>query len=387
MDRGPKRIAVIGCTGSVGRSVLEVCRCYPQHLKIQILGAYSGGQLLPELCRELAPQRVVLMDPHRDLPGFAVARGEGALVEAALDPDVDHLVVASSGIAAAKATLAALEAGKEVSLANKESALLLGPRITAFCRNGQLRPLDSEHNALWQCLHGENWEDLSTLYLTASGGPFLRTPLEQFLQITPEQALAHPVWSMGKKLTVDSATMINKAIEILEAHYLFGLSGDRIHGVIHPGSTVHGMAAFVDGSLKMLASQPHMSLAALTALMWPQRVPLELPEVAPLDPTAMDLHFERPQRDRFPGLFLGVEALRRGGSYPVILIAADQTAVELFLEGRIAFPQIAKVVEAAMDSYAGADLEDLEDRMELYHRGMAVAVEIAEGRKVRNWKC
>ncbi len=387
MTAQKKRIAVIGCTGSVGTSILDLCRHYPDRLKVEILAANSGGSLLPMLCREFKPRDVVLMTPRNDILGVKVSVGDQALMDAFLDPAIDHVAVASSGIAAAKHLWAALKVGKEVSLANKESALLLGQRITSFCRSGQLRPLDSEHNALWQCIHGENWKDLSGLFLTASGGPFLRIPLEQFEHISPELAMAHPVWSMGRKLNVDSATMINKAIEILEAHYLFGLASEKIHPLIHPSSIVHGMAAFVDSTVKMLASSPDMRLAALTAILWPERAELRLPGLVPLDPSTMDLHFEKPEKARFPGLFHGMEAAKRGGSYPVILIAADQRAVDLFLERKISFPQIAEIIGEVMESYSDSDVEDIEGRMSLYQRGMDVASEFAEGRKVRNWKC
>ncbi|MGI6076079.1 MAG: 1-deoxy-D-xylulose 5-phosphate reductoisomerase [Pyramidobacter sp.] len=369
MKKQKKRIAVIGCTGSVGSSVLDVCRSYPEKFCVTALAAETGRAALPALCREFLPHRVVLTRSRHDLPeGIELLTGEDALLRVVESDDTDHVVFASSGIAAVKALSLALRLGKEVSLANKESALILGDRLTPAVRRGILRPLDSEHNALWQCLAGEDGENVAQLILTASGGPFLRLPLDQLASVTAAQAAAHPVWSMGRKISVDSATMINKGIELLEAHYLFGLPPQRIVPLIHPGSKVHGLVTFIDGCTKMLLSQPDMRLASLTALSWPERLRLKLSGIAPVAMDPLDLHFERPRRERFPGLFTAMEAAQAGEPYPVILIGADEAAVQLFIEGKIAFTDIAKIVSEVLEGYSGGAADSVDDRAALYER-------------------
>lgn len=376
-----KKVAVIGCTGSVGSSALDVCRSYPEIFQVTALAAERGREALPSLCREFEPKIVVLRKPRCDLPkGAELWQGDEALLRLVESDEVEHIVFASSGVAAVKALARAMELGKEISLANKESALIMGERLASAVRAGQIRPLDSEHNALWQCLAGENYDHVERLILTASGGPFLRTPLEQFDQVTPEQAASHPVWPMGRKISVDSATMINKGIELLEAHDLFGIPGEKILPVIHPGSRVHALVSFVDGATKMLLSPPDMRLAALTALSWPMRLPLRMKKIEPVELDGLDLHFERPQEARFPGLYTAIEAARRGEPYPVILIAADEAAVQTFLEGKIAFSDIAKIVSAIVDGYNGGDVEDISSRIALYERCRARALKLANER-------
>ena len=303
MEKRRKRVAVIGCTGSVGSSALAVCRTYPQLFQVTALAADTGRETFPALCREFGVERAVLSRPRNDLPeSVSLKCGGDALLEMIDASVAEHFVFASSGVAAVKALSRALDKGLEVSLANKESALVLGSRIAPYVERGQLRPLDSEHNALWQCLMGEKREAVSKLILTASGGPFLRTPREEFEKITPAQAASHPVWPMGRKISVDSATMINKGIELLEASYLFGVPADRVSAVVHPGSKVHALVSFADGATKMLLSQPDMRLAALTALSWPMRPPLRLKGIAPVELDGLDLHFELP-------VFSGVQYL------------------------------------------------------------------------------
>ena len=376
-----KKVAVIGCTGSVGSSALDVCRAYPEFFQVTALAAETGREALPSLCREFEPKIVVLRKPRYDLPKEAeLWQGDGALLRLVESDEVEHIVFASSGVAAAKALARAMELGKEISLANKESALILGERLASAVRTGQIRPLDSEHNALWQCLAGENYDHVERLILTASGGPFLRTPLEQLDAVTPEQAASHPVWSMGRKISVDSATMINKGIELLEAHDLFGIPGEKILPVIHPGSKVHALVSFIDGATKMLLSPPDMRLAALTALSWPVRLPQRMKKIEPVELDGLDLRFERPQEERFPGLYTAIEAAGRGEPYPVILIAADEAAVRMFLERKIGFSDIAKVVSAVVDGYNGGDVEDISSRVALYERCRVHALELANER-------
>lgn len=386
MAQKRKNLAVIGCTGSVGSSVMSVCRAYPDVFCVKALAAASGRDSIADLCREFSPQRLVLSAPRNDIPSdVSVGFGEDALCALAEMEDVDHVVIASSGTAAVTALERALELGKEVSLANKESALIVGEKLASYCRTGALRPLDSEHNALWQCLHGEKIEDVESLFLTASGGPFLRRALDTFDRITPDAAAAHPVWSMGRKISVDSATMINKGIEILEAHYLFGVPADRIYPVIHPGSRVHGMVTFIDSATKMLLSCPDMRLAALTALSWPSRLPLRLGGLQLPDAAGMDLHFETPEKARFPGLYAAIDAAKAGEPYPVILIAADEVAVKLFLDGKISFTGIARLVSEILEGYSGQAADDTASRADLYDRCMAHTLEFALGRGKKVW--
>lgn len=375
----PKRVAVIGCTGSVGSAVLDVCRTYPELFTVTALAADTGRGHFPALCREFCVERAVLRVPRNDLPaGVKLECGEKALLDL-IDPAVaDHFVFASSGVAAVEALQKALVLGLEVSLANKESALILGSRLAQYVRRGQLRPLDSEHNAVWQCLAGEDCGQVDRLVLTASGGPFLRAPLESLASATPDLAANHPVWSMGRKISVDSATLINKGIELLEASYLFGIPADRVEAVVHPGSKVHALVSFVDGASKMLLSPPDMRLAALTALAWPKRPPLRLRGIAPVELDGLDLHFERPQRERFPGFYTALEVAKRGEPYPVILIAADETAVALFLSGRIAFTDIVRLVEAMVCLYDGGAADSPSERAALYERCRKKTAEFAE---------
>ncbi len=382
-----KRVAVIGCTGSVGSSVINVCRAYPEIFQVTALAAATGRDVLPRLCAEFSPRLVALSTPRNDLPvGIKILTGDDALLRLVESDDVDHVAVASSGVAAVFALLHAMELGKEISLANKESALIVGNSLAQFVRSGQLRPLDSEHNALWQCLAGENYNLVEKLILTASGGPFLRLPLEELKDVTPEQAAAHPVWSMGKKISVDSATLINKGIEILEAQYLFGIGCEKIFPVIHPGSKIHGLVSFIDGATKLLMSPPDMRLAALTALSWPERLPLKMKEIEPVGLNNLDLHFEEPQRDRFPGLFTAMDAAKAGEPYPVILIAADEAAVHLFLENKIKFTDIAPLVAEVLEGYNGGAVKDVPLRAALYERCRLHTLEyVRNGRRRKVW--
>ena len=382
-----KRIAVIGCTGSVGTSVLDVCRTYPEKFKITALAASTGRKALPELCREFKPHFAALQKTRDDLPeNVQTLYGEDALLRLVGSEETDHIVFASSGVAAVKALDYALSLGKEISLANKESALILGSRLTGAVRSGQVRPLDSEHNAVWQCLAGEKYDYVSQLFLTASGGPFLHVPVEQLSQVSVGAAVAHPVWSMGQKISVDSATMINKGIELLEAHYLFGLEAKNIHPVIQPGSKIHALVSFIDGTTKMLMSPPDMRLASLTALSWPERLNLRLDGIQPVRLDGLDLHFEAPKKERFPGLFTAIDAAQAGEPYPVILIGADEAAVRLFLEGKIAFTDIAEIIAEVLEGYRGGCADDIETRTELYLRCCEHTRTYAlQGRREKSW--
>lgn len=366
MGPGRKRIAVIGATGSVGSSVLDVCRAHPDALEVRALAARSPSEKLTALAAEFG---VTMLCVHDAPPGFGAEgpgskklRGSGGLIAVAEDSSVDHVVFASSGTAAIPALQAALRAGKEVSLANKESIVVAGPWVMPLVRTrDQLRPLDSEHNAVWQCLHGES-APVRSVCLTASGGPFRTWTASELETVTPEMALRHPVWSMGAKITIDSATLMNKGIELIEAMMLFGLEPHQVDAVVSPGSFVHALAEFEDGSVKMLAGAPDMRLPASSCLFWPERrfpcEGIERPLLAP-----RTIAFEEPDPERFPALRLAREAMERRGPFPAVLVGADEVAVERFLSGRLGFTAIARAVEETMGACTLPVPQTLEDAL------------------------
>ena len=366
-----KRIALIGATGSVGSSVLDVCRAHGDRLEVTALAAGQDVEGLARLAAEFGTPFLCLADEEaaevlsKKLSGRAtVFRGISGLSEIALAPGIDHVVFASSGTAAIGALQDALKAGKEVSLANKESVVVGGPWVMPLVRTrDQLRPLDSEHNAIWQCLHGET-EKPRKIYLTASGGPFRDWGLEELKNVTPEMALKHPVWSMGAKITVDSATLMNKGIELIEAMFLFGLEAHQVEALVSPGSFVHGLAEFEDGSVKMLAGAPDMRLPAASCLFWPERLPPKSDFPRP-ELSARRVSFDLADEERFPALRLAKEAAALGGAYPALLVGADETAVNCFLKGKIPFMAIPKVVEATMESYRGGAPHSLGEALEI----------------------
>lgn len=361
---GRKRIAVIGATGSVGSSVLDVCRAYPDALEVCALAARSPSEKLMALAAEFGVTMLCVHDAPPDFgpEGTRGLRGPEGLIAVAEDPSVDHVVFASSGTATIPALQAALRAGKEVSLANKESIVVAGPWVMPLVRTkDQLRPLDSEHNAVWQCLHGES-APVRRVCLTASGGPFRTWTASELEAVTPEMALRHPVWSMGAKITVDSATLMNKGIELIEAMMLFGLEPQQVDAVVSPGSFVHALAEFEDGSVKMLAGVPDMRLPVSSCLFWPERrFPsggLERPVLAP-----RTIAFEEPDPERFPALRLAREVMERKGPFPAVLVGADEVAVERFLSGRLGFTGIARAVEETMEACSLPPPKSLEDAL------------------------
>jgi len=276
----------------------------------------------------------------------------------------------------------ALVQGDDVSLANKESVVVAGPWILPLVsRKDQLRPVDSEHNAIWQCLFGEKEEDVDRIWLTASGGPFRNFSREEMARVTPEQALRHPTWAMGAKITVDSSTLMNKGIEVLEAMQLFNLPVHRVHALIHPGSLVHGVVRFRDGCSKMVLSTPDMRIPAGVAMAFPERLPIMETELAPPPPTPMNLALDAPDEERFPCFALALDAGRRGGAYPALLVGADDAAVRAFLEGRIGFLDVASVVEETLEGWNGAAPASLGDALEAVEEGQRRAeAMIGEGR-------
>ncbi|MFH1662519.1 MAG: 1-deoxy-D-xylulose-5-phosphate reductoisomerase [Chloroflexota bacterium] len=344
-----KRLAVLGCTGSIGRQTLEVVRSLPGRFKIVGLAGGGNTALLKKQAEEFSPQFVYYWDKKADtaFEDYQFLTME----EMATHPDVDMVVIATPGGFGLEPTLAAVRAGKDIALANKESLVSAGQIIMAEAKanNARIMPVDSEHSAVWQCLEGEKTPP-THIILTASGGPFRSYTAAQLAGVTAEQALKHPSWRMGKKVTIDSATLMNKGLEVIEAHWLFNIPFENISVLIHPQSIIHSMVEFADGSVKAQLGCPDMRLPIQYALTYPERLPnAQLPR---LDWDAIShLDFEQPNVDNFPCLRLAIEAGRRGGTLPAVLCAADEIAVELFLSGRIKFNDIAKLAKQVLEQH------------------------------------
>ena len=361
MTSFPRRIALLGSTGSIGRQTLDVIRCFPEHFRVVALAARSNISLLAQQAQEFSPAITACFaeTPEQEIAAREalpnVIFGEQALLDVATHPDVDIVVAATSGLMGLAPTLAAIKAGKTIALANKETLVMAGHLVMRAAQDAgvSILPIDSEHSAIWQCLQGENASEIHRLILTASGGPFRRTTNDQMRSVTVQQALAHPTWLMGPKITIDSATLMNKGLEVLEARWLFGIPYDRIHVIVHPESIIHSMIEFVDGSLKMQASLPSMHLPIQYALSHPNRLDtsgtglvreLHWSEV-------LQLNFETLDITRFPCFRLALEAAKQGDTYPSVLVGADEEAVALFLAGKIGFLEIAKLIEAVLERH------------------------------------
>ena len=300
------------------------------------------------------------------------------------EPSVDHAVFASSGVAAIKALQNALMRGIDVSLANKESIVVAGPWVMPLIKRAdQLRPVDSEHSAVWQCLRDAPKEEVSRIWLTASGGPFRDYSAAQMEGVTPEAALNHPVWKMGPKITVDSATLMNKGIECIEAMQLFGLPAERVGALIHPRSQVHGMAEFVDGTVRLLLSQADMRLPAAAAIAWPRRLPLAEDALPPIEPRDWDLCFREIDEKLFPCFALAREAGRLGGAYPALLVGADESAVRHFLNHEISYRAIAEIISEVLEACGEKTPQTLEEAVALVETGEKMADKICRDRRNR----
>jgi 1-deoxy-D-xylulose-5-phosphate reductoisomerase len=366
-DSGPQRIAILGSTGSIGRQTLDVIRALPDRFTIVALAAGRNVTLLNEQIREVRPTLVAVSEAA-DAPRVAhphVLTGETGLVEIVTRLDVDLVVVATSGKAGFVPTLAAIEARKAIAIANKEVLVMAGALVMEAVQKHsvELRPIDSEHSALWQCLRGEDTAAVEKLILTSSGGPFRTYSTEQLHDLSPAAALKHPTWTMGQKITVDSATLMNKGFEIIEAHWLFGKPYDQIDVILHPQSIIHSMVQYVDGAIKAQLSAPDMRLAIQYALNYPART---AQICNPLDLIATHaLTFEAPDTTRFPCLRLAREAGIAGGTYPTVLCAADEEAVALYLSERIRFSDIPRLVEQALAAHASVDNPSFEAILEV----------------------
>jgi 1-deoxy-D-xylulose-5-phosphate reductoisomerase len=350
-----RKIAILGATGSIGKSTLDLVERNHDRFEVTAVTAATNVEALADIVRRTGAKLAVIADEsrHTDLAELLVgtncraAAGEDALIEAALH-DADLVIGAIVGCAGLRPVMAAVEAGRTVALANKEALVTAGALMTdaAAVSGATLLPVDSEHNAIFQCLAGANGQGVSKILLTASGGPFRNASAEAIRAATPAQAVAHPNWSMGAKISVDSASLMNKGLELIEAHYLFGLPSDRIDVLIHPQSVIHSMVEFIDGSILAQLGSPDMRIPIAYALAWPERIAtparrLDLAAVARLD-------FEAPDLERFPALRLAREALEGGGAAPIVLNAANEVAVAGFLDQGLRFSDIAALVEEAL---------------------------------------
>jgi len=360
---GVKRIALLGSTGSIGTQTLDVVRKHPDRFRVVGLAAGSNAELLAAQVDEFRPSVAVLGRGEIEVPsGTRFGVGRDALLEAAAHPDADVVVNALVGSAGLLPTLTALDAGKTVALANKESLIAGGSLVTRRIvdRPDRLLPVDSEHSAVFQCLAGNRMEDVRRVILTASGGPFRGRTRGELEDVTVEQALAHPTWRMGRKITVDSATLMNKGLEAIEAQHLFRVPIDRVELVVHPRSLVHGIVEFVDGSYIAQISSPDMRLPLQIALAWPERLP---DGAEPLDwQTLGSIEFEPLDGTTFPCPGLAVAAARSGGTSPCVMNAANEEAVGAFLAERLRFGAIAPVIERVLerhDPVADPELDDV----------------------------
>lgn len=374
-------VAILGATGSIGHSTLEVIRRHPDRFRVVALTAHRSADELRALVDEFRPEVAVVSHPPTwseldGVGGDAISwnGGREAVMEAATHPEVDVVVNALVGAAGLEPTLAALEAGKRLALANKESLVAGGALVKAAAERGggTLVPVDSEHSAILQCLANTEMDRVSRLILTASGGPFRGRSRGELAEVTPREALRHPTWDMGSKITIDSATLANKALEVIEAHVLYGLGYDDIEAVVHPQSIIHSMVEFVDGSVLAQVGYPTMELPILYALTWPDR--LEDQGVRRYDPVAAgSLTFEAVDTEAFPLFALGVDAGRRGGAAPAAFNAGNEIAVAAFLEGRVGFLEMADAVAASVDAVAHLDVETVEAVREADARARAAA--------------
>ncbi len=365
-----KKISILGSTGSIGRNSLEVIRRNPEKFRIVALAAGRNISELKRQIEEFQPSAVSVIDESharelkKELPttaGVDILYGSEGYRQVAALPDAQMVISAMVGASGLMPTLAALEAGKDIALANKETLVMAGKLVLekAKSKGANLMPVDSEHSAIFQCLSGQRSQGVKRIYLTASGGPFFRFSRERLEKVKPEDALKHPNWSMGNKITVDSATMMNKGLEVIEAKWLFGVDIDQIQVCIHPQSIVHSMVEFIDGSVLAQLGIPDMKIPIAYALSFPER--LDYPELSLDLFKAGPLEFFPPDTERFPALALACEAARQGGTMPAVLNAANEIAVEAFLAESLPFLNIAQLVEEVMAAHSSKGSPNIED--------------------------
>jgi 1-deoxy-D-xylulose-5-phosphate reductoisomerase len=370
-----RRVVILGATGSIGRSTLDIVERSPDRFSVSAVTAATNVDALAAIARRTSARRAVIADESRleDLrerlagTGIEAAAGDTAMIEtAAMDADI--VMAAIVGCAGLGPVMAAVEAGRTVALANKEALVTAGSLMTraAQASGSTILPVDSEHNAIFQCLAGGRSEDVERLILTASGGPFRTVPLDEMRVATPQRAVAHPNWSMGAKISIDSATMMNKGLELVEAHHLFGLPGDRIDIVVHPQSVVHSMVEYRDGSVIAQLGSPDMRIPIAYALAWPERIATPVERLDLIKAARLD--FEAPDTTRFPALRLAREALDAGGAAPIVLNAANEVGVAHFLAGRIGFLEIAELVERALGECGSSAPQSIDEVLDIDRR-------------------
>jgi len=384
-----KRVVILGSTGSIGESALKVARDLPDRMEVVGLAAGRSAQSLLNQAREFKPRAVALYDTAEldsirgQLPsGIACHSGPEGLIELATMPEADMVLISIVGTAGLAPALAAIKAGKAIAVASKEILVMAGEEVTreAAKHNVPILPVDSEHNAIFQCLVGEPTRHIRRLILTASGGPFRKTPAAELAKVTPAQALKHPTWTMGRKITIDSATLFNKGLEMIEARWLFGVPMSQVDVVVHPQSIVHSLVEFIDGSQLAQLSHSDMCFPIQYAVTYPDRLsnrlkPLNLAELG-------SLTFEATDPEKFPALRLAREAGNAGGTLPAVLNAANEIAVPAFLEGKILFPAIWHIVEAVMQRHQNVEHPHLDDILKADAWARAAAQEEAASRKI-----
>jgi 1-deoxy-D-xylulose-5-phosphate reductoisomerase len=369
-----KKIALLGSTGSIGSQALDVVRAHRDRFEVVGLAAGQNVDLLLAQAAEFSPRLLACSRPDDLRDRLAPSANLVSLIEMATDPDVDIVLSAIVGKDGLAPALAALEAGKVVALANKEAMVMAGNLLVDAARRGggEIRPVDSEHSAIWQCLAGEDPACVRRLVLTASGGALRDLPLDALAAISPEEALAHPTWQMGRRITIDSATLFNKGLEVIEARWLFDVPFERIDVVLHRESIIHSLVELVDGSLKAHLSYPDMRQPIQLALSYPERLDLD---IAPLDFVKLGaLHFGALDMERYPCLGVALAAGARGGAYPAAIAAADEEAVGAFLDRRLGFTQIPRLLTDALDAYGGGSADSLEAVMAADAWGRAYAL-------------
>ena len=378
-----KQLALLGSTGSIGRSTLDVVSAFPDDFGVKSLAAGRNVDLLAEQVARYRPECVAVADEsvarevQQRIGGeIRVLHGPEGLIEAATWSGVNMVVSSIVGAAGLAPTYAAVQAGLDIALANKEALVVAGEQmnLAAEKSGSRILPVDSEHNALHQCLRGETIDEVRHLWLTASGGPFRGHSLARLQTVTREEALDHPTWKMGPKITIDSATLMNKGLEVIEARWLFGLGPERIRVVVHPQSVVHSMVEFTDGSFKAQLGITDMRHPIQYALSWPARWATDLPAFDPL--TVGRLDFEAPDTERFPCLGLAYRVLEEGGAAPAVLNAANEIAVQSFLEHEIGLLDIPRLIRQALDRHAGEPAESVEQLLEVDRRTRRTAAEI-----------
>lgn len=363
-----KKIAILGSTGSIGTQALDVVRNLPEEFSVEVLAANSSVELFARQIEEFRPKLAVLADEAaykelsaRKFPDTELAGGRQAFIDAADFDDVEIVLTSMSGFAGLEPTIKAINGGKNIALANKETLVVAGELVTklAKARGVKILPVDSEHGAFFQCLQGEDFRTIEKLLLTASGGPFRGKRRDELLNVTVNEVLAHPTWNMGKKITVDSATLVNKGLEVIEAKFLYGVDYEQIQVVVHPQSIVHSMVEFNDGSIIAQFAAPDMRLPIQYALTYPRRLPSPVKKLNFWEMNS--LTFERPDVETFLGLKFAYEAGKIGGTLPCTFNAANEIAVNAFLRGRIKFLQIYDVIHQAMSSRPVTQNPTLED--------------------------